>query len=139
MIVKLILSCEMRVTSECNILIYDVKHCYASYDVDWYVYSHSYVKNHQSKDLKSTTNNSVLYLYLFLEELIVKLHVRIVGSSCTHLYMIHQLLTGLRLITRPGLLIGTQDTIHALKTPNRVNILNQILIYSESSSGFHRH
>ena len=46
------------------------------------------MKNHQSKDLQSSTNKSVLYVYLFLEELIVKLHVRVEGSSCTHLYMV---------------------------------------------------
>ena len=33
-IAKLIWSCEMRVTSECDIMIYDAKHCYARYDVD---------------------------------------------------------------------------------------------------------
>ena len=84
MIVKLIWSCEMRVTSECDILIYDVKHCYAKYDADWYVHSRSCMTNCQSEDLWSTTSISLLYVYLFLEELIVNLHVRVVGSSCTH-------------------------------------------------------
>ena len=76
----------MRVTSECDIVIYDVKHFYASYDVVLYVCSFSCVKNHQLEDLWSTINKTILYVYLFLEELIVQLHVRAVGSSCTHLY-----------------------------------------------------
>ena len=87
-IVKLIWSCEMRVTSECDIVIYDAKHCCAIYDAVWYMCSLSCVKNHQSEDLWSTTNKSILYVYLFLEELIVKFHVSAVGSSCTHLYMV---------------------------------------------------
>ena len=61
----------MWVTSECDIMIYDVKHCYARYDADWYVCIFSCVKNHQLEDLKSTTSILVLYVYVFLEELIV--------------------------------------------------------------------
>ena len=65
-------------------------------------------------------NELVLYVYLlFLKNQIVQLHVRVVGSSCTHLYMIYQLLTWLkqlliwlRLLKRPSLLTGTRDTIH---------------------------
>ena len=56
-IVKLIWSCEMRVTSECNIVIYDTKNFYASYDVVWYVCSLSCVKNHQLEYFQSTKNN----------------------------------------------------------------------------------
>ena len=47
-IAKLIWSCEMWVTSECDILIYDVKHYYVEYDVYWYMCSHSCMKNSQS-------------------------------------------------------------------------------------------
>ena len=89
------------------------------------------------QDRKATKYSSepILYVYLlFLKNQIVQLHVREVGSSCTHLYMIYQLLiglkqllTGLSLLTRLNLLIGTQDTIHYSQTPNRVNILNWIL------------
>ena len=71
LIAKLIWSCEMQVTSECDTLIYDAKYCYAKYDADWYVCSHSCMKNYQPKDLWSTTSISVLYVYLFLEELII--------------------------------------------------------------------
>ena len=92
------------------------------------------------------SSEKVLYVYLFIEELIVQFHVKAVGSSCTHLYMIYQLLTwlkqlltGLRLLTRPSLLTRTRDTIHFLQNPNRVNILNVIPIYSESSCGFYPH
>ena len=76
-----------------------------------------------------------MYTYT-CEELILQLHVREVGSSCTHLYMIHQLLIGLRLLTWPSLLTETQDTIHASQTPNRVNILNQILYILNHLVGF---
>ena len=71
MITKLIWSCEIQVTSECDTFIYDVTHCYVKYDVDWYVWNHFCMKNCQSEYLWSTTNNSVLYVCLFLEELIV--------------------------------------------------------------------
>ena len=101
------------------------------------------------QDRKATKYNSelVLYVYLlFLKNQIVQLHVRAVGSSCTHLYMIYQLLIGLkklltklRLLTRPSLLTWTRDTICTSQTPNRVNILNWIHIYSESSCRFHPH
>ena len=71
MIAKLIWSCEMWVTSECDTLIYYAKHFYEKYDVDWYVCSFSCMKNYQSEDLWSTTSILVFYVYLFLEELIV--------------------------------------------------------------------
>ena len=47
MIAKSIWSCEMTVIGGHDIAIYDVKYCYASYDVVWYVHSHSCVKDHQ--------------------------------------------------------------------------------------------
>ena len=60
------------------------------------------------------------------------------------LYLIHQLLIGLkkiiiglRLLTRPSPLTRTQDTICISKTPNKVNILNMILLFSGLSCGFH--
>ena len=66
------------------------------------------------QDRKATKYNSIVCI-------LHKLHVRAVGSSCTHLYMIYQLLTGLkqlliglRLLTRPSLLPGTWDSIHFL-------------------------
>ena len=64
-IAKLIWSCEMRVTSECNTYV-----MWRS-NVDWYVCSCYCMENHQVEGLHSIANKSVLYVYLFLEELIV--------------------------------------------------------------------
>ena len=50
----------MRVTSECDIVIYDMKHCYARYDVNLVVHSHSCMKNCQLEDLLSIASISKL-------------------------------------------------------------------------------
>ena len=61
------------------------------YDVVWYVRNFSCVENHQSKDLQSIENKLVLYVYLFIEEFIVKMHdIILMTYMSVHVRMINK-------------------------------------------------
>ena len=86
-----------------------------------------------------------MYIY-YCEELNCIISCQGSGLFFHTLYLFYQLLIGLnqllivlRLLTWPSPLTRTRDTICTSQTPNRVNILKMILLFSESSCGYHPH
>ena len=96
----------------------------AKYNSDIVLYVYPYFVKETQWYIACLGSGLILHILCLLYQLLIELK---------------KILTRLRLLTRPSLLTRTQDTIHFSYTPNRVNILNYILIYSESSCGFNPH